>query len=67
MAPLCIVHALVFFLSFSANILLHRNAFEPKTICTPRVIIPEKFSSIDAAVSEELRNKQTNKQKNRQT
>ena len=53
--------ALVFF-HFPANGSTNPDVFQPKTFCIPRGIIPQNFSSLGFAVSEELGNKQTNKQ-----
>ena len=41
--------------------------FQPKTFCTSRRIFPEILSLIDAAVSEQLGNKQTHRQTHRLT
>ena len=38
------------------------DVFQPKTFLIPRGIIPQNFSSLGFAVSEELGNKQTNRQ-----
>ena len=40
------------------NGLPNLRIFYPKTICTPRGIIPQNFSSLGLAVSEESGNKQ---------
>ena len=55
-------HALVFFY-FPANGSTDPDVFQPKTFLILREIIPQNFSSLGFAVSEEL---QTNKQTNRQ-
>ena len=54
------VHALVI-LYFPANGLTNQEDFQPKTICTPRAIIPQNFSSLGFSVLEELGNKQTHR------
>ena len=51
-------HALVFFY-FPANGQTNPDVFQPKTFCIPRGIIPQNFSSLGFAVSEELGNIQT--------
>ena len=53
--------ALVFFY-FPANSSTNRNVFKPKTFPIPSGIIPQNFSLLGFAVSEELGNKQTNTQ-----
>ena len=47
---------------FRANGSTNQDVFQPKTFLIPRGIIPQNFSSLGFAVSEELGNKQTNKQ-----
>ena len=54
-------YALVFFY-FPANGSTNPDVFQPKTFPIPRGIIPQNFSSLGFAVSEELGNKQTNTQ-----
>ena len=54
---------LVFFY-FPANGSTNPDVFYSKTFSIPRGIIPQNFSSLRFAVSEELGNKQTNKQTN---
>ena len=46
--------------SLPKNGLLSLDAFQTKTICTPKEINPQNFSSLRLAKSEELGNKQTN-------
>ena len=55
------VHALVFFY-FPANASTNSDIFLPKTFCIPREIIIRNFSYSGLVVSEELGNKQINKQ-----
>ena len=52
---------------FPANGLTNLDVFQPKTFPIPWGIIPQNFSSLGFAVSEELRNKQTKKQTHRLT
>ena len=47
---------------FPANGSTNPDVFQPKTFCIPGGIIPQNFSSLGFAVSEELGNKQTNTQ-----
>ena len=54
-------HALVLFY-FPANGSTNPDVFQPKTFCIPRGIIPQNFSSLGFAVSEELGNKHPNRQ-----
>ena len=49
---------------FPANGSTNPDVFQPKTFPIPRGIIPQNFSSLGFAVSEELGNKQTNTQTN---
>ena len=55
------VHALVFFV-FLLTVRRIRMFFQPKTFSIPRGIIPQNFSSLGFAVSEELGNIQTHTQ-----
>ena len=52
---------LQFFFYFPANGSTNPDVFQPKTFPIPRGIIPQNFSSLGFAVSEELGNKQTHK------
>ena len=54
------VPALVFY--FPANGSTNPDGFGPKTICTPRGIIPQNFCLLGLTVLEELGNKHRNKQ-----
>ena len=47
---------------FPANGSKNPDVFWPKTFCIPRGIIPQNFSSSGLVVSQELWNKQTNRQ-----
>ena len=47
---------------FPANGLTNPDVFQPKTFSIPRGIIPQNFSSLGFAVSQELGNKQTHTQ-----
>ena len=46
----------------SANGSTNPEVFQPKTFLIPRGIIPQNFSSLGFAVSEEIGNKQTSKE-----
>ena len=52
---------------FLANGWPNSDILRPKTICTPRVIPSQNFSSLGLAISEELMNKQTHRHSDRQT
>ena len=52
---------------FPANGLTNLDVFLPKTFFIQRGIIPQNFSSLGFAVSEELGNEQTKKQTHRPT
>ena len=51
-----------YFFIFLLTVRRIRMFFKPKTFLIPRGIIPQNFSSLGFAVSEELGNKQTHRQ-----
>ena len=55
---------LYLFFIFLLTVRRIRMFFKPKTFLIPRGIIPQNFRSLGFVVSEELGNKQTNRQTN---
>ena len=60
----CSTEHTLFLFYFPANGSTNLDVFYPKTICTPRGIISQNFSSLGLIVSEELGNKHTSTQTN---